>query len=807
MNHHLFEFFIRINIPPFPHKNVNMTNDKVHYLSKVEMLSGLDDRELNEIAADFEWQEYPRGADIISQGQDRHGFYVLAEGTARVLVDREGRDSLQINCFYPGDVFGEIALFTGKPSPNTVRCTEDCRVLALDPEHFARILLRWPKLHEKLIDRLSHRLHQVKISFWEAKHKEFLRSGLQLHDFHYKFYGLWGSARITREVEDKLTELSKTGGHLLVTGERGTGRQMLAWFLHKRQYGEEAPFIVVDSHHFEQQWCDPDSLLDLAGGGTLFIREVNMLPPGTQLKLAEALHSREAACRVTASLRGNGGQLSPGLVPRLRDCFTQSYKITPLRERKRDIPVIAQGILERLACKHNRKTPVLSREATKLLLSHHYCHGNVTELIRIVERAFFLAEGDVISLEHVFFGPNAEKTGRSINLLSFSWVEKLIKKGVIPSWIQGITTLIFIFIVVLLFLAPEKEAAVVLFILVWGLWWPALTIFSPLFGRVWCGICPFSGTMELVQKYFHLDRPVLDLLKKYNYLLITFLFLLVFWVEAVTGMRFNPLYTGLWLICITAAAAVTGIIFPRHTWCHYLCPLGGFVGMASVGGMLEIRADASVCLNKCATHECYRGTANVPGCPMSQYVPFVDNNLDCKLCFRCVRNCPNGAAEVNLRFPGREVWHLVRVNQGFVIFIGVALAVLIPINLFEGLHSVLPPPKWRLWFSLAFWGTALTAGILTQIIARPFRTEAASRRIKLVFAFIPLVLAGYVIYQLQFVPGIESLSLGFVYGSSGSSRAFYFPALSAGRAIAAAIGLLQTGFTLFMVFHRSKTKP
>lgn len=800
-----------------------ITTDKVYYLSKVELLSELSNQELHEITDDFVWQEYPQGTDIIRQGRENHSFYVLAEGTAEVLVYRKRRrEPIKISSFGPGDAFGEIALFTGKPSPNTIRCTVDCKVLALDQEHFARMLVRWPKLYERFIDKLSHRLHQVNVRFWEAKQKEFLRSGLQLNEFRYKFYGLWGSPRTTREVEDKLAELSKTGEHLLVTGERGTGRLMLAWYLHKRQYGEAAPFIVIDSHHFDQQWGDlmfeshsaanappaikTGNLLDLAEGGTLFIREINRIPPRAQLKLAAALHAQETACRVIGSLQEDEETPSPRLVPELKECFTQSYRITPLRERKRDIPVIAQGILEKQARKHNRKTPVLSREAVKLLLSHHYRQGNITELIRVIERAFFLAGEDVISLEHLFFGPTAEKIGRSINLLSFKGIESLIKRGIFPLWIQRILTFIFIFITFLLFWAPEKKTVAILFLLIWGLWWPALTIFSPLFGRVWCGICPFSCIMELVQKFLHLNRPVPDLLKKFDYLIVTFLFLLVFWVEMVTGMRYNPLYTGLWLICIMTAAVVIGVIFPRHTWCHHLCPLGGFVGMASVGGMLEVRADAPVCLNRCTTHECYRGTEKVAGCPLSQYVPFVDNNLACKLCFRCVRNCQNGAVEVNLRVPAREVWHLVRVNQGFVIFIGVTLAVLIPIILFEELHGVMPLPKWRLLFSLAFWGTALIAGLLTGIIAQPFRTKAASRRIKLTFALIPLVLSGYVIYQLQFVPIAGSLDLGFVYTSSGLSRAFYVPALTAARALAAAIGSSLTVFTLFMVFHRSKRK-
>lgn len=798
-----------------------MIYHKTQILSKVDLLSELNLHELEELAEDFRWVDYPQGADIISQGQEGTAFYVLTEGKAEVLLFKKGLEPLRVDNFTPSDVFGEICLITGKSADSTVRCTEKCSVLALDSEHFARMLVRWPKLYETFLQKLSKQLSLVNVDLWEAKHKEFLRSGIQLNQFQYKFYGLWGSTRTTREVENKLKELAQTAEHLLLIGERGTGRQMLAWYLHKRQFGESAPFIVVDGRHFDQQWGDlmfvphdqgksmpnikASSLLDLAEGGTLFIREINLISPRAQLKLALALSAPEIKCRIVGSLKAEPELLSERLVPHLKDCFTQTYKITPLFERKRDIPVIAEGILEKLAQQYNRKKPTLDQEATRLLLSHDYRQGNVTELIQVIERAFFLAEEDFIGLEHLFFGPTAKKMGHSINILAWGWVNKLVKKAVFPLWGQRLSAIIFITIIMLLLLSPNAKIAAVLFLLVWGLWWPALTIISPFLGRVWCGICPFSFVMEQIQKRFHLNRPIPDLLKKYDYLFITFLFLLILWTEAVSGMRYNPVFTGLWLISIMAAASLVGVLFPRHTWCRHLCPLGSFVGMASIGGMLEVRADPTVCLNKCTTYECYRGTGNISGCPMSQYAPFVDNNLDCKLCLHCARSCPNNAIQINLRIPAREVWHLVRVNQGFVVFIGVSLAILFPIQYFEAVHQFWPLEKWRFWFSLFFWGTGITAGLLTWLIAQPFKTKAASRRIKLFFALIPFVLSGYIVYQLRFLPGAGSLMVGLRLRSpSGINQTLFIHALSIGQAVAIAFGLAVSILTVVMVYLRSK---
>lgn len=815
-----------------------MTADKVYYLSKVDFLSDLTTWELTELAGEFQWEEYAKGSAIIKQGQEQHRFYVLTEGRAEALVSKEGQNSWQVNSFGPGDAFGEISLFTGNAAPTTVRCLEKCLVLTLDSGNFAHMLLRWPKLYTRFIEKLSHSLNKVNYVLWEAKHKEFLRSALQLTQYEDKFYGLWGSVKTTKEVETKLTELARTKEYLLLIGERGTGRQMMAWFLHKRRCGEGTPFVVVDGRHFDQQWGDSildssssflgsdggqfmthegqaenvpefrtSSLLDIAEGGTLLIREINLISPRSQLKLAQLINSRKTRCLIVGTLLTEPELLEQRLIPELRECFAQTYKITPLRERKRDIPVLAHGILDKLARKHHRQAPMLDKEAVKLLLSHNYGQGNVTELIQVVERAFFLAENNIIGLEHIFFGPTAEKIGSAVNLLSWQWIENLFKESTFILWIRRLTAGAFFLIILILLLAPQITVTKKVFTLVWGLWWPALAIISPFLGRIWCTVCPFSFLMEFVQRKLHLNRPVPDVIKKYDYLFVSFLFLLIFWIEIITEMRSHPGYTVVLLISIQAAAIGFGIIFTRHTWCHYLCPLGGFVGTASIGAMLEVRADATVCLNKCTTHDCYVGHGNVSGCPMSQHLPYLDNNLGCKLCFNCVRNCPNGAVQFHLRVPAREVWHLVRVNQGFAVFIGVTLAILIPINYFEPLQKAWPISQWRLWFSLAYWGAAFIAGMLIWLIARPFKTKAASRRTKLVFAFIPLVLAGHIIYQLHFLPGADALMLGMGLKSpSGNTQAFFVPVYIVGQSLAFMIGAIFTSLTVMMVFWHSKEK-
>lgn len=794
-----------------------MNSDKAYFLSKVEFLSDLKPAELAELAEEFQWHDFVKGSAIIQKGQKPQWFYILTKGHAEVLVTKKGQSSWPVNSFGPGDAFGEIALFTGERAPTTIRCLEDCRVLLLDAAQFSQMLQRWPKLYHRFIEKLSHSLNNANNVLWEAKHREFMRSTLQLTQYEDKFYGIWGSTKTTAEVESKLKFLVDGEEHILLIGERGTGRQMMAWYLHKHRFGDSAPFIVVEGRNFDRQWGERffeteqesngsitggTTLLDIAAGGTLLIREIELISPRAQEKLAQALAVCTHDCLVIGSLQSDPDALPQPLNPKLRQFFEQTYTITPLRDRKRDIPVLVRGILQKLAKKHNRPVPVLDPEATKLLLSHNYRQGNVTELIQVIERSFFLAENNLISLEHIFFGPTAKQMGRTIDLLGWAPLAKVLKKGSVVKVIRWISAVMFLAIILLLFLAPASPLGQRVFMSLWGVWWLGLVLISPFVGRIWCTVCPFSTIMNLVQTKFHLNRPVPDFLKKYDYIIITVLFLLIFWVEILSGMRSSPLYTIVLLLSIQLAAITCGIVFTRDAWCSHLCPLGGFVGMASIGSMLEIRADAAVCLNKCTTLDCYRGSAEAPGCPMAQHLPYLDNNIACKLCFNCVRNCPNSSVKLNLRFPAREVWHMVRVNQGFVLFTIAALAILVPIQYFEHFHS----SKFGLWFSLTYWGTALVSGLLTWLLAQPFKTKAASRRIKVVFSMIPLVLAGHIIYRLGLLPGINSILLGLgIITSKGQVHTFYLPAYNLGLWIAAFTGTVLSLFSISMVLLRTRS--
>lgn len=784
-----------------------MNMEKDHYLANISFFSELTPQEITELASEFRWEAYPNGALIIEQGQRPSSFYLLCEGSVEVLGNKEDFASSKIQTAGPEAVFGELSLVTGKPFPYSVRCLENSHVLSITADDFAQILLRQPQIYQSIIGKLTDNLIEANQMLSENKYKEVLRSAIKMTQYQDKFYGIWGSVRTTKEVERKLEEVRQKPGNLLVQGERGTGRQMMAWSVHQNLYGEATPFVVVDGRRFDQQWDKMfDKLFDIAAEGTLFIQEIDDISPQTQLVLAQSIKAHPMKCLVIGSLQVQQQVTEQKLRPELKACFLHRYTITPLRDRKRDIPVLAQGILEKLAQKNHRKTPILTSEATQLLLSHHYRQGNVTELIQVLERSFFLASENSIGLEQIFFGPTSEQVGHKINLLRWPFVEKLLKKGTFLLGVRRITALLFILVIAGLLFSPHLSIIMKIFMLIWGLWWPALAIISPFLGRVWCTICPFSTIMDFVQNKVHPHHSVPEVFIKYDYFIVSALFLVIFWIEILTDMRSNPLYTSLLLIAIQLAAILISVLYPRHAWCRHFCPLGGFIGTASIGSLIEVRSDPAVCLNKCTTFECYVGKGDVKGCPMSQHLPYLDNNLDCKLCFNCVRNCPHGSVQVNLRVPAREVWHLKRVNQGYTVFLGMLFAILIPISYFEPLQKIWPASQWTFSFTLAYFLSAVLGGMIGWGLGKPFKTKAASTRIKLVFASTPLVLAGHIIYQVKFVPGIQAIRLGVSQQTSTGFQTAYISAILATQWMVAVTGLALTVLTAIIVLVKQKKK-
>lgn len=281
---------------------------------------------------------------------------------------------------------------------------------------------------------------------------------------------MWGVVGASPQMQDVLRlvdAVAPTRAPVLLVGETGTGKGLLAKVLHQRSTRASGPFVVLNCAAVSaerlrvevQGSAERPGASARAKGGTLLLDAVGDVPLESQEELARALAPygaqggqlpREDDVRLLAAMSehpiaaASEGRFSPALLELL-----DGVRITlpPLREREGDVLLLASWFLERASATHGKKPPALSPEAIALLEGHRW-DGNVRELENAMERAAVVTQGDTVDVpdlpayllthlekrrqrdeEDVYELPFAQAKERSLELFERRYTETLLERA------------------------------------------------------------------------------------------------------------------------------------------------------------------------------------------------------------------------------------------------------------------------------------------------------------------------------------------------------------------------------------------
>lgn len=274
-----------------------------------------------------------------------------------------------------------------------------------------------------------------------------------------------GESDVMQEIFYKLSKIAPTDANILILGENGTGKDLIATAIHQQSLRANGPYVKVDvgsltESLFESELFghkkgaftdakdDRAGRFETANGGSLFLDEIGNISLQQQAKLLTVLQNRQVtrlganqaipidirlicATNIPLSELANENKFRKDLIYRIN---TVEIVVPPLRKRKQDIPLLADHFAKIYAAKYFRHNVSIAASAMEKLQQYSF-PGNVRELQYTIERAIIMAEDELIEAKDLLFSPlenpvsDAEETAElKLSTLEKNTIMKVIDK-------------------------------------------------------------------------------------------------------------------------------------------------------------------------------------------------------------------------------------------------------------------------------------------------------------------------------------------------------------------------------------------
>jgi len=318
-----------------------------------------------------------------------------------------------------GQVIGHLAVLDDKPMPEDARGLAVLKIFAARAGAEFERLQAEQELHRALaeVETLKDRLQEENVYLQEEIRRE------------HNFEEMVGRSRALLEMLQKVELVAPTDSTVLLYGETGTGKELVARALHDRSARKERPLVKVNCGAISAGLVESELFghmkgaftgalerrigrFELAHGGTIFLDEIGELPLETQVKLLRVLQEQEfepvgssrtvrVDVRVIAATNRDleeavrAGRFRSDLFYRLN---VFPIQVPPLRVRRSDIPLLVMFFLSRFAKKLGKKVEAVPQGIMDLLTAYDW-PGNIRELQNLIERAVVLSQGPVLRLD------------------------------------------------------------------------------------------------------------------------------------------------------------------------------------------------------------------------------------------------------------------------------------------------------------------------------------------------------------------------------------------------------------------------